>query len=189
MIRLENVSKAFGRQRVLEDFSLSVARGERVALMGRSGGGKTTLIRMVLGLEKPDSGSVAINSQKPSVVFQEDRLIEHLSAIGNVSVVLESSPDEEKLLGIFDAVGLDRELIYKPVSRLSGGERRRVCIARAIAHEGDLLIFDEAFKGIDEDSLEVLYGRLGAMLEGKSLLLITHSKEEANRLCQRIIEL
>ncbi len=189
MIRLENVSKAFGKQRVLEDFSLSVAKGERVALMGRSGGGKTTVIRMILGLEKPDSGSVAINSQRPSVVFQEDRLIEHLSAMGNVSVVLEGLPNEEKLLEIFDAVGLDRELIYKPVSQLSGGERRRVCIARALAHDGDLLILDEAFKGIDEGSLELLYGRLAAMLSGKTLLLITHSKEEASRLCERTVEI
>lgn len=190
MIRLENVNKAYGNQQVLSGFSFEVKDGERVAIMGRSGAGKTTLINLVLGLIKPDSGEMNVAKDAVfGVVFQEDRLIESLSAVGNVSVVLKSPPSEEEVIALLEDVGLSRELIYKPARELSGGERRRVCIARALATNADIFIFDEPFKGIDEGTLERVTETVANLTAGKTFILITHSKDEAVKLCERIIEI
>lgn len=190
MIKLENVSKSYGNQQVLSGFSLDINDGERVAIMGRSGAGKTTLINLILGLIKPDSGAVKVSKDATfGMVFQEDRLIESLSAVGNVSVVLKNPPSEDDVIGLLENAGLERELIYKPANELSGGERRRVCIARALATNADIYIFDEPFKGIDEGTLEKVTETVAKRTEGKTFILITHSRDEANKLCERIIEI
>ncbi len=190
MIKLENVSKSYGKQQVLSGFSLDIKKGERVAIMGRSGAGKTTLINLILGLIKPDSGTVTISKDAVfGTVFQEDRLIESLSAVGNVSVVQKRPPTQDGVIALLEGAGLSQELIYKPANELSGGERRRVCIARALATDADIFIFDEPFKGIDEGTLEKVTEAVAKLTEGKTFILITHSKDEAARLCDKIIEI
>ncbi len=190
MIRLENITKGYGRQKVLENFSLELAENDRVAVMGRSGKGKTTLIRLLLGLIKADSGRISVPKDTSfGVIFQEDRLIEHLSAVGNVSVVQKVSPAQEEVLELLSGVGLHRDLIYKPVSQLSGGERRRVCIARALAAKADVYIFDEAFKGIDNETLGGVIQTVSRLTEGKMFLLITHDEGEAKMLCNRVVNI
>lgn len=189
MIRLKNVCKSYGNQQVLDSFDLEIRDGEHIAVMGRSGIGKTTAVNIILGLVKPDSGSVDVpKGKRIGVVFQEDRLLSHLSAVGNISVAVQEK-DTEKVLSLLADLKLDTELCYKPVSELSGGERRRVSIARALLSDADTFIFDEPFKGIDEQTLELVITVVKRFTQGKALLMITHSKEEAALLCERIIDI
>lgn len=189
MMRLKNVCKSYGNQQVLNNFDLEIRDGEHIAVMGRSGIGKTTAINIILGLVKPDSGSVEVSKDKRiGVVFQEDRLLEHLSAVGNISIAVQEK-DAEKITALLNDLGLERELCFKPTSDLSGGEKRRVSLARALLSGADTFIFDEPFKGIDEQTLVSVISTTKKYTQGKALLMITHSKEEAALLCERIIDI
>lgn len=189
MIRLKNVYKSYGKQKVLENFSLDIRDGEHIAVMGRSGIGKTTAVNIILGLVKPDSGIVEVTKDKRiGAVFQEDRLLEHLSAVANISIAVQLK-DAETIIALLNDLGLERELCLKPVSDLSGGEKRRVSLARALLSGADTLIFDEPFKGIDEQTLVSVTNAAKKYTQGKTLLMITHSKEEAMLLCERIIDI
>ena len=164
--------------------SIAVAPGEHVALMGQSGAGKTTLSRIILGLETQDSGNVELTGQgKIGAVFQEDRLIGGLNAIGNIVAAGGSASSAYSLLQDFRFTD---ELIFKPCAELSGGEKRRVAIARALICGGGILIFDEPFKGIDNETLsEAVLPKVKELSDSKTLLLITHSRAEAEELCSR----
>lgn len=189
MIRLNEICKSYGTQKVLDNFNLEVNDGEHIALMGRSGIGKTTVIGIILGLIKPDNGNVIIPKDKRiGVVFQEDRLIEHLSAIGNIGIAVQEK-DTRKILSLLSKLGMENDLCYKPIRELSGGEQRRVSIARALLSGADTFIFDEPFKGIDSTTLESVITVVKEFTAHKTLILITHSKEEAALLCDRISEM
>ncbi|MDL2293543.1 ATP-binding cassette domain-containing protein [Ruminococcaceae bacterium OttesenSCG-928-D13] len=178
-IRVEGVDKAFGGQQVLRGFSATLPAGAATALMGPSGGGKTTLARIIMGLERPDAGRVETAPDlRFDCVFQEDRLCEQLSAAGNVALVLPKTRWGSIALALA-AVGLDEALAQKPVRDLSGGERRRVALVRAVLATGQVLVLDEAFKGLDAASREVAFGFVRARLDGRSLLVITHDAAEA----------
>ncbi len=189
MIKLDNVTKRFGEQTVLENFSLDIENGERVAVMGRSGAGKTTIINLILGLIKPNSGRVDIKSDSFGVVFQENRLMDALSARANVRVAVQRDIPKAELDEVFDRLKLTDEITSKPVKELSGGEKRRVAIARALLTDSDIFIFDEPLKGIDTVTLESVLELIKEKTAGKTFLLITHSEDEANILCDRIIRL
>ncbi len=187
MIKLNNICKSFGEQRVLENLSLEIPDGGRVAVMGRSGAGKTTLLNIIMGLEKADSGEIALpENTTVGAVFQEDRLIEPLDAEANCRVVLKRGTDVSKTL---ERLGIGGELSKKPVSELSGGERRRVAIARAILSKPRLLILDEPFKGIDAATLPAVVGCVSKAAEGRTLILVTHSEDEAKALGCEIIKI
>lgn len=190
MISLQNVSKSYGEQKVLQDFSLEIRDGERVALMGRSGAGKTTVINLVLGLIKPDSGRVQIdNISQFAVVFQENRLIDALSARANVRVASKAKISPSDMDEVFSGLMLDDDIADKPTGELSGGEKRRTAIARALLFDCDAYIFDEPLKGIDALTLESVTEIIKKKTAGKTFVMITHSEEEANALCDRIIRI
>ncbi len=190
MIKLINVFKSYGEQKVLEDFSVEIESGERVAVMGRSGAGKTTVINLILGLIKQDSGKVVIQGiNNFGVVFQENRLIEALSAKANVRVALKDGIDEAEMNEVFGALRLDEEITLKPVKELSGGEKRRVAIARALLSRSDAYVFDEPLKGIDEDTQRSVTELINQKTLGKTFVLITHDESEAKALCDRIIRI
>ena len=184
-ISLERVSKSFEGQQVLCDYSLEIAAGEHVALMGHSGAGKTTLSRLIMGLESADSGNVKLSGGASfGVVFQEDRLMEQINAMGNI-VIAGADPHEAKAL--LEEFGFNSELMFKPCMELSGGEKRRVAIARALLCRSNVVIFDEPFKGIDDRTLyDAIIPRVKELSDGKTFVLITHSREEAQMLCTRI---
>ena len=185
MISLRNVSKSYGKQEVLKGFTLEIEDGARVALMGRSGAGKSTVLNLIMGLQKPDNGSISGTKLKIGAVFQEDRLIESLSAISNCKLVMKSGgPD-----GMLERLGITDELSKKRVSELSGGERRRVAIARALLSEPDAIILDEPFKGIDAETLPKVIYEVNKAAEGKTVLLVTHSQSEAEALGCRIVKM
>lgn len=186
MIRLKNVDKSFGKQRVIENFSIEIKDGEKVAFMGRSGAGKTTLLNMILGLIKPDGGEVFSDIENVGAVFQEDRLIERLSALGNCRAVMKDTGREEEILL---KLGLSGGLERKPVSELSGGERRRASIARALCCGPELLILDEPFKGIDGETLPKVTELINELAKESTVILVTHSEDEAKALGARIVEI
>lgn len=189
MISLKNVSKRYGSQTVLKDFSLDIPDGARIAIMGRSGAGKTTVLRLIMGLIKPDSGEVSVpKGLKIGAVFQEDRLIETLTAEANCRLVMKK-PDAPEISGLLSKLGITPNLSKKPVNELSGGERRRVAVARAILSDPNVIILDEPFKGIDSETLPAVIGETNRAAEGKTLILVTHSAIEAEALGCKIINI
>ncbi len=154
IIEVKEVSKSYDGKKVLDHFSLHIESEHTYIITGPEGAGKTTLLRLVLGLEKPDEGKVGLlgDYKYPYIVsgtvFQEDRLIDSLDAVTNVTMVSKKIFREtvtEELLKL-----LPEDVIYKPVSELTEGQRRMVCIARACCIPNDVLIMDEPFKGLDE---------------------------------------
>lgn len=184
-IVINNITKYFGEQCVFDGFSLEIKSGERCCLMGKSGSGKTTILNIVLGFLKPDSGSVFIDKKSISVVFQEDRLCEDFSAQSNIKMVCA---DYEKVIACLKSLGLE-EHMNKPVRELSGGMKRRVAIGRALSVEADIIIMDEPFKGLDDDTKGSVIAYVKEKTEGKTFLLITHDVEEAKKLGTDIINI
>ena len=186
-IRFEHVDKAFSDKIVLRDFTLALPQRGTVALMGPSGYGKTTLLRLLAGLEKPDSGKVVAEYERLSVVFQEDRLLGGVTAKGNVLAVLNR--DQESLAQTWlDRMGLGSEGHLFP-GEMSGGMRRRLAIARAMAYGGDLMLLDEPFAGLDVATRERIYPHIFQENPERLTILVTHDKQEAERLADRLVVL
>jgi len=188
-LALRDVTRRFGEEVVLDRFSLTLTPGRVTALMGPNASGKTTVARLVLGLDRPDDGRVeGRHGIRCTAVFQEDRLCEHLGAAENLALVLEH-PDPVVIADELRAVGLDADDIAKPVRELSGGQRRRVAIARALAGEADLVVLDEPFTGIDVETKPALIAYVRGRLAGKTALLITHDRAEATQLGAKVVRL
>ncbi len=186
MIEFKKVYKSFGDKKVLENFSLTVNEGERVCLMGPSGCGKTTIGNLLLGTLLPDSGTVSC-AGKLSAVFQEDRLCEDFSALSNLKMVLPDKNPElvRKLLCRL----IDENDIYKKVRTFSGGMKRRVAIGRALCADRPVLLLDEPFSGLDGERRASVAAVINELSANKTLLLISHDREEAALLGAKIIEL
>lgn len=172
MIMLKNVSVAFEERQILKDFSLTLPDKGIVLITGPSGCGKTTLTRLILGLRTPDSGSVDTDGAKIAAVFQEDRLIQSLSALENVALVSDKSEADRRLseMRLTDAEFLCPD-------ELSGGMKRRVAIARALAYGGDVLLLDEAFNGIDEDLARDILSSVTEEYKDRLIIAVTHQPE------------
>ena len=188
MIELKNLSKSFGEKQILKDLNWSVPEGRISVIMGPSGGGKTTLLRILLGLEHADSGTVSgLEGKRLSAVFQEDRLCENVSAVSNLRLVnpalsCKSAENMLEKLGLGDA-------LRQPVRELSGGMKRRVAIARALCTEYDVLLADEPFKGLDEETKRRTMAFFSESAREKTVILVTHDPSEAEILGGRILPL
>ena len=186
MLELQNAGVSFGDKSVLSGCTLSLAPGERIALMGPSGCGKTTLLRTALGLQVPDSGAVSNTFSRPAAVFQEDRLFPWLTALENINLVLSGKAETlSKARGWLERLELGDAAELYP-RELSGGMRQRIAIARALCVIPDLLVLDEPLKQLDA----ALQARVSALISEScrdcALLLATHSEEEAKALGCRI---
>lgn len=179
MIELNNVSLYFDGAAVLEDLSLSLPAGAHVAFMGPSGCGKTSLLRLAAGLEKPTAGCIKTGSRRIAYVFQEPRLLPWRSVLENVNAVLSDQAATLPLAGKWlSLVGL-ADAAEKYPHELSGGMRQRVNLARALAYDGDILLLDEPLSGLDDARRSALLPLIQEHAAGKTLLLATHSAEEA----------
>ncbi len=178
MIVLDGVTKAFGSHVVLRDLSLTLGPGTVTAVLGPNGSGKTTLGRLVLGLETPSAGSITRPAGlRGSAVFQENRLVEHLTAVGNVRLVLpRSAPPPVEALR---AVGLPPSSLRAPVRALSGGQRRRVALVRGLLAPAEVLLLDEPFTGLDAEAKVAVVAWVRDNLAHRATLLITHDPSEA----------
>lgn len=176
-IVLENLCKSYGDHIVLNKFSAVIPAGQATAIMAPSGCGKTTLLRILMGLEQADSGSISgLSHKKISAVFQEDRLCKNLSPVSNIRLV---APELKKsdIIAAMEQVGLTG-CFSQPVRELSGGMKRRVAILRALLADYDILFLDEPFKGLDADTRRLVAADTRKKSAGKTVVLITHEKED-----------
>lgn len=211
VIRFEGVSKSFGEQRVLKDLSLDVAPGEFLTIIGRSGCGKTTVLRLVNGLLSPDGGRVLVRGEDVArtdpvalrrgigYAIQSVGLFPHLTVEKNIAYVPSISGLEgwkgkerrERAQALLERVGLDPELAGRYPRSLSGGQRQRVGIARALAAGPDILLMDEPFGAVDEITRGQLQDELLALhtQSNITILFVTHDIGEALKLGTRTLVL
>ena len=187
-VRAEHLYKRFGDKPVLEDVSLTVPEGAVLCLMAPSGWGKTTLLRCIAGLEKPDSGTVRDVPERMGYVFQEDRLCGHMSAVENVRLATGRRMDSATIEVHLTELGLGGQL-HQPVEELSGGQRRRVSIARAVCYVPELLLLDEPFKGLDGAARDRTAQYLLRHRNGAAVLCVTHDRADAAALGAEIVEI
>lgn len=180
------LNKSYGHESVIKDFSYMFDEKGIVCLIGPSGCGKTTLINMLLGLLKPDGGSVSgCDDLKFSVVFQQDRLLDWISVKNNLMAVKN---DERLCLNALKDLELE-DVADKLAKNISGGQKRRAAIARAIVFDADVFIMDEPFKGIDMALKPRIMKAVKASVKNKLCIFITHDAEEAVDMADKIIVL
>lgn len=188
-ISVKNLRKVFGDQVVLNDVSFTVTERQITCIMAPSGVGKTTLLRILLGLERPDSGTVSVPPDcRWAAVFQEDRLLEHLDAMENLKFVLGNELGEAEGGRLLQELGLT-EFEGKPVRDFSGGMKRRLALARALLAPSDALALDEPFAGLDEENRERAIACIRKRTVGKPVLLVTHNEEDVIGLNAGLIHL
>lgn len=186
-VSIKNISKTYGDKQVLNRISKEFPVGETTVIMGASGCGKTTLLRILLGLEMPDSGEVIGMPEKAAVLFQEDRLCEDASAYENIALVLERKAtrtrretQRHKIEQEAAQVGIMPDDLKQNVMELSGGMRRRIALLRALLYEADCVILDEPFKGLDEETKQMVMRYVKKKTAGKTTFLVTHDSAEAD---------
>lgn len=193
ILKLSGISRYFGEVAALDDINFSVNKGEWVSIMGPSGAGKSTLVNILSLMDYASSGIYEISGQnatelnkdeilrfrreKIGLIFQQFHLVTYLSALENVMInqYFHSSIDEQSAKDALEKVGLKSRINHLP-SELSGGEQQRVCIARALINEPDIIIADEPTGNLDEKNEQIvleIFKNLKA--EGKTLILITHN--------------
>ncbi|MDR1388042.1 MAG: ATP-binding cassette domain-containing protein [Propionibacteriaceae bacterium] len=176
MISFTGVSFSYGDRVVLRDLS---ARADRLLVTGPNGSGKTTLLRLLLGSLQPSRGRVERGGwARRAAVFQDDRLVEHLSALANLRLACPGAIANRRLEAELTAVGLTADSWGRSVNGLSGGQRRRVALARALLPEADLICLDEPFNGIDAASRAALRAYVGQRSQGHDLVLTTHDEAD-----------
>jgi ABC transporter, ATP-binding protein len=178
-ILMEKINKSYGDKEVLRDFTTKFEEGTVTFITGESGIGKTSIIRILMGLEGYQSGSIrGLEDKEISVVFQDDCLCDKLSLDKNLRIVIDGQQDKEQDLDrLLDLFGLEGYR-YKRVAELSGGMKRRLAILRAILYPHNLMIMDEPFKGLDEENKRLVMGQVGQSLVGKTGIIVTHDKTE-----------
>ena len=191
MLEFSDVSFEYEQKKVLDHFSLSLKKGEIVAIMGASGIGKSTVLNLAAGLREPLSGKVECDAQKISYAFQDVRLFPWMTVLENVNAVL-SAKDETipRAMEALRMVSLEDSATLYP-HELSGGMKSRVSLARAIAYGGDLYLLDEPFSALDDELRHSLAKTLREHIHSQnaSALLVTHQQSDAELMADRIIYL
>ncbi len=183
-LKVNGLSKSFGTLEVLKGVNLTLQTGKVYCLMSPSGSGKTTFFRILLGLEKADSGVVkGMNGARTSAVFQENRLCEAFTPVDNIAMVMPGSSFRNRKRAYEELLRLlPEESLLRPAATLSGGMKRRVAIARALSVPADLVLMDEPFTGLDEDTKKNVMGYIRERAEGKLVIISTHQQEDVELL-------
>lgn len=184
VLELSGVCKNFGKLEVLKDINLTLYEGQSVSIVGKSGCGKTTLLRIIAGVENPTSGEIKRDFNSIGYVFQEDRLIPWCTAFENLLFVCE---DHEQVMNALKLVGLEQFKDYKP-KKLSGGMKQRLNLARAVVRKPDLMLFDEPFQSLDLVTKSKLIEDLKRILRElqTTYIMVTHDIREAACLSEKI---
>jgi polar amino acid transport system ATP-binding protein len=207
IIEVSNLSKQYGGKTILKDISLEVFEGDTIVIIGPSGTGKSTLLRCINLLTKPDSGSITLDGseitsskidedeirQHIGMVFQDFLLFNHLTALGNVMIGLtkvlgmREAEAKEKAIKELERVGLGANLDQYP-GQLSGGQKQRVAIARSLAMNPRVILFDEPTSALDPELIgEVLEVMRMLAFEGMTMLVVTHEMGFAREVADRIV--
>lgn len=195
LLKLNHISKIYGSLKALDDISLTVNKGEWLAVMGPSGSGKSTLMNIIGCMDRPSQGEVsldgkdiskenakgltAIRRDKVGLIFQQFHLVNYLTAVENVMVAqyYHSLPDEKEAMEALARVGLADRAKHLP-SQLSGGEQQRVCIARALINHPELILADEPTGNLDETNENIVLDIFRQLhTEGATLIVVTHDPE------------
>jgi polar amino acid transport system ATP-binding protein len=206
IINLSGVSKSFGATQVLKEINLDVRPGEVLVLIGASGSGKSTVLRIMSGLETADAGEVWVNEVPlhdarrakeirghVGMVFQQFNLFPHKTALGNVTLALikarkmSQADARKRAIDALDRVGLADRADHYP-SQLSGGQQQRVAIARALAVEPGIMFFDEATSALDPELVgEVTEVMRGLARDGMTMVVVTHEMGFARKTADRVV--
>ncbi len=170
MMRVMIKRKSFGSKEVLRDISLELQDGSSYIIEGPSGIGKTTLMRILSGLDADFEGSIENPYRSPIVLFQENRLIENLSLISNLRAVSDDTDRIREVLHNLELEGEERSAI----ATLSGGMKRRAAIARALIRDYDALFLDEPFTGLDESLIDRVAEYIKREAKGRTIIIISH---------------
>ena len=204
MLDVRDLVVRFGDRRVLDGLSLQVDDAEIVAVLGPSGAGKSTLLRVVAGLMRPDSGVIALDgvdiANRPAhlrnigMMFQDEQLFPHLDVAANIAFGprmhrWSAADTKTRVAELLRIVGLDG-FGDRRVDRLSGGEKKRVALARSLAPRPAVLLLDEPLTGLDRDLHDRLIGELGDVLRATTTtaVLVTHDRHEAAALAGRVVQ-
>lgn len=205
-IKLKNIEFGYKRgENVVRDFSLEVKSGEIVALLGESGSGKSTILRLIAGLEVPGRGSIEVFDKvmvdneifiQPErrgigIVFQDYALFPHMSVIKNIEFAVRGSKKSirsERIKEILDLVRLN-EFGKRYPYELSGGQQQRVALARAIASEAKIILMDEPFSNLDTHLKEEIRSEIRELIKkiGITMIFVTHDKEDSKALADRAV--
>lgn len=188
MISFKNVSKSFDGEVILNNFNGDFY--DITAIMGPSGSGKSTILNLILGLINPDSGSIIGNDIPFSVMFQDDRLLEHLDLFGNLRIALGNDFNRslaEKITGeLFPDIDA---VLGKKVRDYSGGMKRRLALIRALLFNGQCIILDEPFSGLDRDNKERAIETIIKYRDSRDIIMVLHSIEDAEFFSANIINI
>ena len=206
MIEIKNLNKSYGDLRVLNDISVNIKKGEVIAIIGPSGGGKSTFLRCINRLEEPDSGHIKINGedilnkksdinkirQKVSMVFQHFNLFANKNVLQNLTLapikagILDKESAEKRADELLKSVGLsDKKFAYP--HKLSGGQKQRIAIARSLAMDPEVILFDEPTSALDPEMIgEVLDIMKDVAAKGITMLVVTHEMGFARNVANRI---
>lgn len=179
MIKLDNISLSFGDKKIINELSFLFENGKKYAIMGESGIGKTTILGIIAGILKAESGSLSADGAIVAYAFQDDRLFPWLTVLENVTVVLNGNKEEkkQKATEILQNIGLGGDINKYP-EELSGGMKQRVAIARALAYDADVLLLDEPFRALDETTAKSVAEYLFDMTKNKTVIFVTHDKND-----------
>ena len=181
---VSEVSRVHDGRVTLKQLTHTFAAGSRTCVMGPSGCGKTTLLRSIAGLTKPDTGTVE-RSGRVSFAFQEERLIRHLSALENCTLV---GIPKDKAENALTELGLENDM-HKAAGKLSGGMARRVEIARAMLFDAETVLLDEPLKGLDSENYARTLAFIDKYSAGKTLIMVTHAENDAEKLQASVLRL
>ena len=205
MLELKNISKKFKDRQILSDFNLTVEENKILAIVGPSGGGKTTLLRMLAGLEKIDSGEIIYNGESLPIdelekrnllgfVFQDFQLFPHLTVLENLvlspmkTMNMEKHDAEKKAIKLLEKLGLEKQINNYPVS-LSGGQKQRVALARAMMINPKIIGYDEPTSALDPElRLEVEKLILKNRELGITQIVVTHDLQFAENIADSILK-
>ena len=205
MLELKNISKKFKDRQILSDFNLTVEENKILAIVGPSGGGKTTLLRLLAGLEKIDSGEIIYNGENLPIdelekrnllgfVFQDFQLFPHLTVLENLvlspikTMNMAKNDAEKKAIELLEKLGLEKQINNYPIS-LSGGQKQRVALARAMMIEPKIIGYDEPTSALDPElRLEVEKLILKNRELGITQIVVTHDLQFAENIADSILK-